>query len=356
MLGLSDDVGSRAALPSTTVSDVFSHSNNLDFRTSKPLWEGAKIDLNWKVGWTVNRTTTLRGDDNGNLVVSNVVSTGSISRSFLSLPPFLFLSVFNNSIKKVSELYDPNSTDAGASLSSAFVEGFETFPWLSKLGFFKDVAKYIPRPNWRITWDGLEKFFLFKSFAKRVSLDHTYSSSYTEGWKINPDGFQETQSQRIEYGFSPLAGLNFTFGDVWGGNLISSVKYSAKTNYDLGISNKNITETFSRDIGITAGYSKSGFELPLFGVSLKNDIEFSFSYTSTKNSIVRYEMNNFTEEGIPQDGTTRSTIEPRIKYTISSKVTLSIFYKRSSVQPEGASRVSPTTTNEAGLDIHISIQ
>ena len=356
MLGLSDDVGSRAALPSTTVSDVFSHSNNLDFRTSKPLWEGAKIDLNWKVGWTVNRTTTLRGDDNGNLVVSNVVSTGSISRSFISLPPFLFLSVFKNSIKKVNELYDPNSTDAGASLSSAFVEGFETFPWLSKLGFFKDVAKYIPRPNWRITWDGLEKFFLFKSFAKRVSLDHTYSSSYTEGWKINPDGFQETQSQRIEYGFSPLAGLNFTFGDVWGGNLISSVKYSAKTNYDLGISNKNITETFSRDIGITAGYSKSGFELPLFGVSLKNDIEFSFSYTSTKNSIVRYEMNNFTEEGIPQDGTTRSTIEPRIKYTISSKVTLSIFYKRSSVQPEGASRVSPTTTNEAGLDIHISIQ
>ncbi len=221
---------------------------------------------------------------------------------------------------------------------------------------FKDIANYIPRPNWSITWDGLEKFFLFKKVAKKVTFSHVYSSSYTEGWRISPDGVQETQSQRIEYGFTPLAGLNFTFGELWGGNLISSVKYSTGTNYNLGISNQNITETFSRDIGITAGYSKSGFELPLFGVSLKNDIEFTFSYSSTQNSIVRYEMNNFTEEGIPQDGTTRTTIEPRIKYTISSKVTLSIFYRRSSVQPEGASRVTPTVTNEAGLDVHISIQ
>ena len=356
MLGLGDDVGGRLALPNSNVSDVSSNSNSLDLRTSRPLWEGAKIDLNWKVGWSVNKTTTFRGDDNGNLVLSNVSSTGSLSRSFLSLPPFLFLSVFKNGIKKVDELYDPNSTDPGASLSSAFVQGFETFPWLSKLGFFKDVVKYIPRPNWSITWDGLEKFFLFKKIAKKVTFNHVYSSTYTEGWKITPDGVQQTQSQRIQYGFQPLAGLNFTFGEMWGGNLISSIKYSTSTNFDLGISNQNITETYSRDIGITAGYSKSGFELPLFGVSLKNDIEFTFSYTSTQNSIVRYEMNNFTEEGIPQDGTTRTTIEPRIKYTISSKVTLSIFYRRSSVQPEGASRVTPTVTNEAGLDVHISIQ
>ena len=356
MLGLSRDVGTRAISPTTNLSDVFSHKNNIDLRTSKPLWEGAKIDLTWKVGWSLNKTTTLRADANGDLFVSNEVSSGSINRSFLTLPSFLFFSVFDNGIKKVNELYDPNSGDANASLSSAFIEGFETFPWLSKLGPLKDVAKYIPRPNWRITWDGLESFFLFKQIAKRVSLDHAYSSSYTEGWRLTPDGVQEIQTQRIEYGFAPLVGLNFTFGQLWEGNLTSNLKYSTRTNYDLGISTRNITETFSRDIGITAGYSKSGFELPLFGVSLKNDIEFSFSYTSTQNSIVRYEMANFTEEGIPQDGTIRTTIEPRIKYTISSKVTLSIFYKRSTVEPEGAARIPPTTTNEAGLDVHISIQ
>ncbi len=354
MLGISSDVGRRA--PGGNLQDVFTQKNNLDFRTSRPLWEGAKIDINWKVAWSINKNTTIRTDQFGNPSIDNVTETGSIERSFLSLPPSLFLSVFGNGIKKVNELFDPESPNPQQALSNAFLKGFETLPLLSKLGVFKDVAKYIPRPNWHLSWDGLENFLFFKSFAKKVSLEHAYSSTYTEGTKLNPEGVQEILTQRIEYGFSPIAGLNMTFNDMWGGNLIGSIKYGTRTIYDLGLTTKNISETFSKDIGVTAGFSKSGFELPLFGISLKNDIEFSMSYTSSKNSVVRYDMLNFTEEGTPQDGTIRTTLEPRIKYTISSKVTLSIFYRRTSVEPEGAARIPPTTTNEAGLDVHISIQ
>jgi cell surface protein SprA len=353
MLGLSPNVGSRAANGNFT--DNFRQGNNLDFRTSRPLWEGAKVDLNWKVGWSMNKSTTIRSDEFGNTSISSITSTGTLNRTFLSVPPVLIFSMFKNGIGKVNELYNPNAPDPNASLSDAFTEGFETLPLLSNLGFLNEFAKYIPRPNWRLTWDGLEKFALFKS-AKRVSLDHAYTSTYTEGWKITPDGSKETQTQRIEYGFAPLVGLNLTFGDVWGGNLNASLKYNARTAYDLGVSTRNITETFSRDIGITAGYQKSGFELPLFGLALKNDIEFSFSYTNTRNASVLFNMNQFTEAGTPQDGTTRTTMEPRIKYTISSRVTLAIFYRRSSQEPEGASRIPPTTTNEAGLDVHIIIR
>lgn len=355
MLGLSDDVGPRALQRGTNLSDVFQHRNNFDLKTSRPLWEGAKIDISWKVGWSLNKNTTVTADEFGNLFISNISSSGTISRSFLTLPPSLFLSIFNSGIKRVNELYNPNSPEAEANLSDAFVKGFETFPILSNLGLLEDFAKYVPRPNWRITWDGLEKISFFQSIATRVSLEHAYSSNYMEGWKLSPDGNQQIQTQKIDYAFSPLAGLNLTFGQLWGGNLMGSIKYSTRSSFDLGITTSNITETFSRDIGFTLNYSKSGFELPLFGVSLKNDIEFSLSYTSAKNSTVRYEMTNFTEDGIPQDGTARVTIEPRIKYTISSKVTLSIFYKRSSVEPEGASRIPPTTTNEAGLDVNIVI-
>jgi cell surface protein SprA len=355
-LGLSSDVGPRAFDPEvrTNFNDNFSEKNSIDLKTARPLWEGAKLDINWNVNWSMNKTTTLTFDDFGNLSITNITSTGSLTRSFLSLPASL--PFVDSGIKKVNALYNPNAENPRASLSQAFVDGFETLPWLSSLPMFQDVKKYLPRPNWRITWDGLEKLLFFKSLAERISLDHAYSSTYTEGWKLTREGNQEIQTQRIEYGFTPFAGLNITFGELWGGNLSGSIKFSSRTTYDLGLSTNNINETLSNDIGFTATYSKSGFEVPLFGVSLKNDIEFLFSYTSTKNSNVRFEMDNFTEEGIPQDGTTRTTIEPRIKYTISSKVSLSIFYKRSTVEPEGAARIPPTTTNEAGLDVNITIQ
>jgi cell surface protein SprA len=352
MLGLSNDAGPRADVPNTNLRDIFSEKNNFDFRTSRPLWEGAKIDVNWKVGWGINKNTTLTTDAEGNLFVSNVQSTGNLSRSFLSLP----LPFFDTGISKVNALYNPNAPNPKENLSQAFIEGFETFSWFRSVPELKDVAKYFPRANWRFTWDGLEKFPIFSALAQRVSLDHAYSSNYSEGWKLTREGNKEIQIQKIDYGFSPLVGLNITFGQLWGGNLSGNIKYSTRSSYDLGVTTSNITETFSKDIGFTTSYSKSGFNLPLFGIALKNDIEFTFSYTLTQNSVVRFEMNNFSETGIPQDGTIRTAIEPRIRYTISSKVTISIFYKRSSVEPEGAARIPPTTTNEAGLDVNIVIQ
>jgi len=144
-------------------------------------------------------------------------------------------------------------------------------------------------------------------------------------------------------------GLNFTFKKLWNGSLVASIKYSTRTSYDLGISTRSIIESFSQDIGITAGYSKSGFEIPLFGVSLKNDIEFNMSYTKSVNESTIYDMTNWNPNGVPQDGTT-------IKYTISSRVQLSIFYTRTTITPQGASRVPPSVQNQAGLDVHISIQ
>ncbi len=356
MLGLSSDVGLRT--PNLgSLTDVFAQRNNLDLGTSRPLWEGAKIDLSWKVGWTINKSQTFQSDSYGNIISTiQPNETGSITRSFFTLPPVLFLSVFKSGIKRVSELYDPNSVNKSDNLSQAFVQGFESFPLLSKLSFLKNFVNYIPRPNWTISWDGLEKYYPFKSIAERVSLDHSYSSGYTEGWQISPDGTRMIQTQRIDYGFAPLVGLNMTFAKLWGGNLSGSIKYSVRESFDLGLSTQNITDAFSKDIGLSATYSKTGFEIPLFGLSLKNDIEFTFAYTNSQSSTVNYDMNNYKDGGIPTDGTSRVTIEPRVKYTISSKVTLAIFYTRSTIQPVGASRIPPTTSNEAGLDVHISIQ
>lgn len=354
MLGLSYDVGPRA--PNGNLSDNFSQKNSVDFSTSRPLWDGATLDLKWNVGWGINKTTSIETDDFGNVTITNLNSSGTIDRSFLSIPNFLFFNFFDNNIEKVAALYNPELPNRSENLSKAFLEGFETVPWLSNIPLLKDFMKYIPRPNWSITWTGLEKLPLFKEFAQRVQFKHAYNSKYSEGWRIDPDGNKQIQTQKISYGFAPLAGLSITFEKLFDGNLTGSVQYNTTSNYDLGTTTRNITEGFSKDISFTASFSKSGFEIPLFGLSLKNDLEVSLSYTTSENSTIIYEMDNFTEEGTPQDGTTRTSIEPRIKYVMSSRVTVSLFYKRTSIEPKGAARIPPTTTNEAGLEVHISIQ
>ncbi|MCW8850944.1 MAG: cell surface protein SprA, partial [Melioribacteraceae bacterium] len=297
MLGLSTDVGERAA-DAQSISDNFSQKNSIDFKTSRDLWDGAKISLNWKVGWGTNKSTRLSTDEFGNITINDITSNGTLDRSFIYLPIFFSEA----GIKSVNEIYVKN----GGDIAAAFGEGFESIPFLSNLPVFRDVVKYIPRANWRFDWRGLEKIGFIQSFAKSVSFNHAYTSGYSEGWKIDPDGNRQVQTQRINYGFSPLAGVNVTFDDMWGGNLSGGLKYSTKTSFDLGIATRNITESFSKDINFTASFSKSGFSLPMFGLDLKNDIEMSLSYTSAQNSIVIFEMDNFSENGKPQDGTTRT--------------------------------------------------
>ncbi|MBU0472533.1 MAG: cell surface protein SprA [Bacteroidetes bacterium] len=349
--GLSNNPGPRAA--GGKLDDKFSQKNDFSIKTRRPLWEGANVDINWDIGWGYNKSISFEVVDEytGELLISDPLVSGSLDRSFLTLP------LAGASIKSVNDKYDPNAEDPNASLSSAFVEGLESIPIFAKIPIFNSIAQYIPRPNWRITWTGLEKLPLVGLIFQRASLNHGYTSKYTEGWKINVEGNEEVQTQKISYGFSPLVGLNLTFAELWGGNITGNIKYSTKKDYTLGLATKATTETFSNDINISLSFAKAGFELPLFGLSLKNDIEVSMAYTQGTNSVLMYYMGeNFKEAGTPQDGTKRVTIEPRIKYVMSARVTLSIFYKRMTVEPEGASKIPATTTNEAGLDVHISIQ
>jgi hypothetical protein len=353
MLGLSTDLGPRVFKESTSVSDNYAQKNKIEFKTSKPLWEGADIDLVWTVNWGLNKSTTMRVQEDGSLLVDNVNATGTLERSFLTIPPVLMFSTFNSGIKKVNDLYGGKEEN---DLSDAFVKGFETLPILSKVPFLKDVMKYIPRPNWTFNWQGLEKFPIF-NLAKRASITHAYMGSYREGWKINADGNTEIQQQTVDFGFAPLIGLTLSFDNVLGGTLNTSVKYNSKSvyTYNAGSATKSITLALQNDMDFSASFLKSGFEIPLFGVALKNDIEFSISYTSGRSSNILYNMSEFREDGQPIDGTIRTKISPRVKYNMSQKVNISVFYERTTVKPEGASRTPPITTNLAGIDVEIRI-
>jgi cell surface protein SprA len=284
-----------------------------------------------------------------------------VDRSFLTFPDVLFLGVFNTGLSQVGKLYgearasgDSSTTDE-QKLSQAFEDGFEAIPWLKKL-----FGQYYPRVNWTFRWDGLEKVAFFSGFASRVSLDHSYGSGYIRNFRTLPGSTGEiTDNQRVSYGFNPLIGLNVTFKELLKGSFGGNLRYNTSTSYDLSPSSRNIVEALTQEISLTASYSRKGFEIPLFGIALNNDVDVSFSYSVSKNSRRTYEVAKleFDTEGTPLEGTTRTVIEPRIKYVLSSRVNASIYYRYTKIAPDDSgSRIPGQTINEAGLDVHISIR
>jgi len=359
-VGFSTDADKQIRARNANLTDGFTQNNKLTFRTGRDLWTGARIDLNWNLGWNYSRTQTLRTDSiTGRAAIINIATGGSIERSFFTLPPTFVFSMFKSGIEQVGKLYKEavplkTSPNQDEKLAKAFEEGFESAPILKKI--FGDL---FPRVNYSFRWDGLEQFSLFKNFATRVSLDHAYQSSYAKVFKGSAGGGNITESQRINYAFSPLAGVSIAFKEVLKGTMSANLRYGSNVSYDLTPSSKNIVEAVGNDMSITGSFSRSGFEIPLFGVSLQNDIDISFTYSLAKNSRTTFDVkqNEFNTKGTPGEGSSRTQMEPRIRYVLSSRVTASLFYRYTKIEPDaGGSRIPGSSTNEGGVDVHIAIQ
>jgi cell surface protein SprA len=354
------DPGLRA--PGGVLMNSYRQTNRLTIKTGRALWEGARIDLNWNVGWSYNRTQNLSTDSTIGLPsIANTTTSGNVDRSFLTFPDFLFFSMFKSNIKEVSKRYGELKNDGADTradeekLNQAFEDGMEALPLLRKI--FGQLA---PRVNWTIRWDGLEKIPLFANFATRVSLDHAYTSGFSRSYQNSPNsGGERTDAERVNYSFSPLLGVNLTFKELLKGNFGANIRYNTTTGYDLSAASRNLVESLRKEVSVTASYTRKGFEIPFFGLSLNNDIDISLSYSLSSDSRTTFDVAKLdvAVEGTPLEGSTRTVLEPRIKYILSSRVTASLYYRHTKVEPDNAgSRIPGITTNEAGLDLHIAIQ
>ena len=340
------------------ISDVFGQKNTVSIKTNRELWTGARLDLNWDLSWEYSRTQTIRTDEKGTPTITNTATGGRIDRSFFTIPPVFIFSIFKSGIEEVGKQYSTLRSNKGDTrndalkLAEAFETGFETLPIFKKL-----LGSYYPHGNYSFQWDGLEKISFFEKFASRISFNHSYKSGYSQTFKGTVDG-NTIENQHIDYAFSPLIGFSITFKELLKGNASANIKFNTNANYDLTPSTKNISEGGTQEISVTGSYARSGFEFPFFGISLKNDIDMSFSYSFSKNSKRTY---SFGEEinlnGTPGEGSSKTIMEPRIKYTLSARVTASLFYRYTKTAPdEGGSRIPGSSINEGGVDVKIMIQ
>lgn len=351
--------GLRAGNPNGTFADNYSQSNTFGIKTNRPLWEGARLELNWDLRWSVNKNYQISTDAAGVQTITSTTVTGKLERSYMAFPDFFVFSLFNTNMGAVNERFEELKAQAGENantselLAEAFEDGFEAFPWLSSI-----LGDFFPRLNYGFRWDGLEKWSILEGFADRISLEHRYQSNFSMAYRHSQDdGSRITETKQVGSGFKPLIGVQLAFNQVWGGDLSVQTRWDKTGNFNLNTSASNIVEDNSDEFTLQAEFKKAGFEMPMFGLSLKNDIQFTLAFSLNKTSSRIYSVSDLGSGGQPREGITRISIEPRVRYSISQRVQASLFYRYQRTRPDAevGSRIPGTTSHEGGLEMRITI-
>jgi cell surface protein SprA len=357
--------------PNAVFQDNVNQSNNLDIRTTRALWEGAKLDLNWKMQLTFNKNMTVDTDSNGFCTYSNIISQDNLNRTFLAVPNFFGLNLFGNPMEKVVNIFNQKRAVIDAmgldslitnekthlALSEAFYEGLEA------LSITKGaVAKILPAVNWTFRWEGLEKWSIWNNYVKRLNIEHNYTSTYVEIGQTTDLG-RTIQTQSMQSGFNPLFGVNASFDEkLLGGVATASIKWSETQNYSVSTaSGAIISLQQTTDITANATYIMKDFSIPFMGFDLKNDLEFAFLFTFKKNKTGTFDVldeKSFTgdnaTEGRTLTGNKQIIVEPSAKYSINQLITARFFFRYEGTFNEGAANPGFHNT-QVGLDIMLNI-
>ncbi len=228
----------------------------------------------------------------------------------------------------------------------------------------KSFQKYIPIPNWRITYDGLEKVPLINRIFKKFGVNHSYSSkfnvssftsnlTYLEGGSardINNNFIPQMQISAVSISeqFSPLMGVDMTLNN----NMILKVEYKRDRNASLSLSNSQITEIKGKEWVLGTGYKFRNIRVPFIKRRIQSDIDTRIDFSiRNNNTIIRKiveKVNQLTA------GQRIFSVKFTADYKISQKLNLRLFYDFISTKPL-ISTSFPTSNTNAGFSLRFSL-
>jgi cell surface protein SprA len=198
--------------------------------------------------------------------------------------------------------YGPTDQDV---LVSAFLSAYSgKDPAKIKLTAFPS----IPLPNWRITYDGLSKLKIFKTWLRTLTLTHAYLSTYNVGsfnsviWYKEQNGMPSEiddagnfipKSQMsvvsLTEQFNPLIKVDMGFIN----SLLASVELRRARNLSYSFVNNQLTEISSNEFIIGMGYRLKGIRFNLSGVlgggkktKTNSDLNLKLDFSIRKNKTV----------------------------------------------------------------------
>ncbi len=228
----------------------------------------------------------------------------------------------------------------------------------------KSFQSYVPIPNWRITYDGLEKIPLINRMFKKISLNHSYRSTYNvssftsnlfylddrTARDINNNFIPELQISTVSISeqFGPLLGVDVTLEN----NMIFKVEYKKDRNASLSLTNAQITEIKGNEWSVGTGYKFRQVRVPFIRRRVQSDIDTRVDFSIRENNtIIRKiveQVNQLTA------GQRIFSVKFTADYKISEKLNLRLFYDYIATNPL-ISTTFPTTNTNAGFSLRFSL-
>lgn len=225
--------------------------------------------------------------------------------------------------------------------------------------------KYIPLPNWRITFDGLSKIPLLATIFKQFTLTHSYRSTFNVSSFTTNLNFEDGRANRdinrnfiskyqvsgvsISEQFSPLLGADMTFEN----SMLIRIEYAKDRNASLSVNNNQITEVQGSEWTVGTGYKFKQVRFPFSkNRVIRSDIDARVDVSLRSNeTIIRKiveQVNQLTS------GQKVLSIRFTADYRVSQFLNLRAFYDYVSTTPF-ISTTFPTSNTNAGISLRFTL-
>ena len=369
-----------------------------------------KIDIDAKQNYALNRQEDFKKpsitDDFQHLSVREV---GSYTISFLAIN-----TLFNKDINGLFTNFEDNREVISQRLGTGnhptdyiygnYTEGYgryqqevlipaflsaytKTDP--SKVVLNDKLFSKLPLPNWKLSYNGLNKLPFFKDIFSSVNITHGYSSTLTIN-NFNTNAFYNpddpnantqpiTQNYFARYEIpaiviteqlSPLLGIDVKLKN----EMSAKVDMKKSRNLQMSFIDNTLFETKTTEYIFGYGYRIKNIDLPFLvkkapakkklddkklppsqkakantGRDLNIKVDFSYRDDVTTNHLLDQDISN------PTRGSTTIRITPNADYQLNKRLNLRLFWEYARILPK-TTESFPTTNTSAGITVRFSLK
>jgi cell surface protein SprA len=230
----------------------------------------------------------------------------------------------------------------------------------------------LPKPNWRITYNGLSRIPGMEKIFTNFTISHGYNSTlsmnhfesallFRDDDRLGYPGFIDTLTGNfipyflvpnitISEQFAPMIDLDMQFTN----QLNARFEYKKSRTLSLSLIDFQLSENRSTEFTIGGGFRKRGaFSFIKWkGKALENDAAFRLDVGIRDDATANSRLDQL--QALPTAGQRVITINPSIDYVISNRVNVKLYFEQRRVEPK-ISTAPPITNTRAGVQIRLAL-